>query len=262
VHSGELARLAGVTVRTLRHYHQVGLLDEPERRSNGYRDYGVQSLVRVLRIKRLAALGIPLERMPGLLDDSAGSAGSVEEDPGKVLDELDLELAGQMDRLAGQRSLIARLREHSAALDLPPELAPFFAVFATSGLSPELVRADRDQWVLLAHLIGDDAMPFLERFYERLTRPDMVPAVTEIAERFGGLGPGSTEEETTALVDKFVLTFRPVLAELAAAGEHIDLSGSADLFGEYISGQLNEQQLRVVEQLEARFEALGEPDPT
>lgn len=260
MHSGELARLAGVTVRTLRHYHQVGLLEEPERRSNGYRDYGVQSLVRVLRIKRLAALGIPLERMPALLDpaDSADSAA----DSRTLLDQLDLELAEQMDRLAGQRRLIARLREHSAAPDLPPELAPFFAVFATSGLSPELVRADRDQSVLLAHLVGDDAMPVLERFYARLTQPDLVPAVTEIAERFGGLGPGSTDEETTALVEMFVRTFRPVLAELEAAGEHIDLGGSADLFGEYTSGQLNERQLRVIEQLEASLEPPEEHDLT
>ena len=37
--SNEVAKLAGVTVRTLRHYHQLGLLSEPPRRANGYRDY-------------------------------------------------------------------------------------------------------------------------------------------------------------------------------------------------------------------------------
>ncbi|EED6225780.1 MerR family DNA-binding transcriptional regulator, partial [Salmonella enterica subsp. enterica serovar Haifa] len=49
MHSNELARLAGVTVRALRHYHQVGILAEPERRSNGYREYDVHDLIRVLR---------------------------------------------------------------------------------------------------------------------------------------------------------------------------------------------------------------------
>ena len=43
--SGELAALAGVTVRTLRHYHQIGLLPEPERGGNGYRDYDVHDLL-------------------------------------------------------------------------------------------------------------------------------------------------------------------------------------------------------------------------
>ncbi|MEV4016841.1 MerR family DNA-binding transcriptional regulator [Nonomuraea angiospora] len=36
--SSELAELAGVTVRTLRHYHQIGLLPEPRRASGGYRN--------------------------------------------------------------------------------------------------------------------------------------------------------------------------------------------------------------------------------
>lgn len=131
MHSGELARLAGVTVRALRHYHQVGVLAEPERRSNGYREYDVHDLIRVLRIKRLASLGVPLERMPDLLDDAR-------DDAGQLLDELDAELAAQIDRLTQQRDLIARLRDHNAAPDLPPELAPFLAVFATTEVAPEL----------------------------------------------------------------------------------------------------------------------------
>lgn len=117
MHSGELARLAGVTVRALRHYHQVGVLAEPKRGNNGYRNYDVHDLIRVLRIKRLASLGIPLERMPDLLNDTAvGGEG--------LLDELDTELAGQIQRLTGQRELIARLRVHNAPPDLPLELAP------------------------------------------------------------------------------------------------------------------------------------------
>lgn len=37
--SNELAKLAGVTVRTLRHYHAIGLMAEPSRAENGYREY-------------------------------------------------------------------------------------------------------------------------------------------------------------------------------------------------------------------------------
>ena len=48
--SSELAELAGVTVRTLRHYHQIGLLPEPPRSTGGYRRYNVSDLVRLLRI--------------------------------------------------------------------------------------------------------------------------------------------------------------------------------------------------------------------
>ena len=48
--SNDVAKLAGVTVRTLRHYHQLGLLPEPPRQANGYRDYSPADVARVLRI--------------------------------------------------------------------------------------------------------------------------------------------------------------------------------------------------------------------
>jgi DNA-binding transcriptional MerR regulator len=38
----ELAEFAGITVNTIRHYHRLGLLDEPKRRYNGYKQYGVR----------------------------------------------------------------------------------------------------------------------------------------------------------------------------------------------------------------------------
>ncbi len=65
---GELAELAGVTSRTVRHYHQIGLLPEPERRINGYREYSVLDVTRMLRIRHLVGLGLGLDRIRGLLD--------------------------------------------------------------------------------------------------------------------------------------------------------------------------------------------------
>lgn len=249
MHSGELARLAGVTVRALRHYHQVGVFAEPERRSNGYREYDVHDLIRVLRIRRLASLGIPLERMPDLLDDLG-------DDAGELLDELDAELAQQIDRLTTQRRLIARLRDQNAAPDLPPELAPFLAVFAAAGLPPELVKIDRDQSVLLAHLVGEDGMPHLAGFYRRLSDPGLAPAVAGISERFGRLGPDSTEQDIAELVESFMTIFAPVIEDFAAAESLIDLTGGAGLVSEYAADLLNERQRRALEAIEDR---LGEP---
>lgn len=246
MHSGELARLAGVTVRALRHYHQVGVLAEPARRSNGYREYDVHDLIRVLRITRLASLGIPLERMPGLLDDTSDDAGA-------LLDELDAEMAGQIDRLTRQRDLIARLRDHNAAPDLPPELAPFLMVFATAGLPPELVKIDRDQSILLAHLVGDDGMPQLTAFYEKLSDPGLAPTVTAISERFAQLGPASTEQDIADLIDSFVTTFAVVIEEYAGSGSPLDLGGKAGIFSEFVTDLLNEQQQRALAGLEHRL---------
>lgn len=249
MHSGELARLAGVTVRALRHYHQVGVLAEPARRSNGYREYDVHDLVRVLRIKRLASVGVPLERMPELLDDSR-------DDSGALLDELDRELAAQIDRLTRQRDLIVRLRDTGSAPDLPPELAPFLGAFAV-GVSPDLARFDRDQSILLAHLVGEDGMPHIIRFYQRLSEPDVAPIVATISERFGRLGPDSTERDATELIDAFVAAFAPVIAEFTASEPPIDLSAAADIFAAHTTDLLNERQQQVLRAIERRFSETG-----
>lgn len=56
----QLAELAGTTVKAIRHYHQIGLLDEPDRAANGYKQYGTSHLVRVLQITRMKEVGVPL----------------------------------------------------------------------------------------------------------------------------------------------------------------------------------------------------------
>ncbi len=64
----EIAELAGTSLRAVRHYHHVGLLPEPERRPNGYKQYGVAHLIRVLRIKRLTDLGFSLPQIATMND--------------------------------------------------------------------------------------------------------------------------------------------------------------------------------------------------
>src|SRR2546423_15208309 len=65
---GQLASYAGVTIRAVRHYHQIGLLLEPERDDSGYRTYDAVAVVRLIRIRTLAAAGVPLARVRELLD--------------------------------------------------------------------------------------------------------------------------------------------------------------------------------------------------
>lgn len=251
MHSGELARLAGVTVRTLRHYHQVGVLPEPERGANDYRSYDVHDLIRVVRIRRLASLGIPLERMSGLLDDTASDGGG-------LLAELDAELAAQIERLTQQRALIARLRAHDAAPDLPPELAPFLAVFEASGRSADLARIDRDQSVLLAHLVGDAGMPTLARFYGRISEAELASAVADIAEDFDRLGPTSTEEGIAAFIERFAAFFGPLLAEFPDEPDSSALGSAARLLHEYMADVVNDEQQRVLVQVAAILGGDGE----
>ncbi len=55
---GDLATAVGVTTRTVRHYHHLGLLPEPERRAKGYRDYTLRHAVGPARIRRLTEPGL------------------------------------------------------------------------------------------------------------------------------------------------------------------------------------------------------------
>ena len=58
---GEVAELAGVSTRTIRHYHQIGLLPEPARSANGYRVYDEAELRVVREIRSLLAVGFDLD---------------------------------------------------------------------------------------------------------------------------------------------------------------------------------------------------------
>lgn len=245
--SSELARLSGITVRALRHYHQVGILVEPPRSSNDYRDYDVHDLVRVLRIKRLAALGIPLERMHALLDDT-------DVDSATLLDELDSELSEHIGRLTAQRDLVARLRAHRSPPDLPPELAPFIAMFAVAGMPSDVTKADRDQTVLLAHLAGEEGMPHVIRFYERLSAPDLVPVVSSLIERFARLSAETPDEEADELIETFVITMQPLIAEMAGWQRSSSLDRTAHLLEAQSADLFNARQRDVLAAIERRLE--------
>jgi DNA-binding transcriptional MerR regulator len=58
---GELAEAAGVTTRTVRHHHRIGVLPEPPRQADGYRFYGVRDALRLARVRRLVELGLTLD---------------------------------------------------------------------------------------------------------------------------------------------------------------------------------------------------------
>lgn len=139
----EIAELAGTSLRAVRHYHQVGLLDEPERRSNGYKQYGVAHLVRLVRIKRLTDLGFSLTQIAGM-DDT-------DEHPEEALRSLDAELAATIDRLQRARVELGLILERSAPTDLPPDFVPPDAVAKMSD-------ADRSLVIVLTRVLGPQGL--------------------------------------------------------------------------------------------------------
>ncbi|NBH05876.1 MerR family transcriptional regulator [Amycolatopsis sp. SID8362] len=66
---GKVAALAGITVRTLHHYDEIGLLSPSGRTAAGYRSYADEDLDRLQRILFYRELGFPLETIATLVDD-------------------------------------------------------------------------------------------------------------------------------------------------------------------------------------------------
>ncbi|MFI5607626.1 MerR family transcriptional regulator [Amycolatopsis sp. NPDC051903] len=75
----DIARAAGTTSRTLRHYDAIGLLAPSRVGSNGYRYYDSDALVRLQRILLLRSLGLPLPAIASVLDGSRDNVAALSE---------------------------------------------------------------------------------------------------------------------------------------------------------------------------------------
>ncbi|MGW5613075.1 MerR family transcriptional regulator [Streptomyces sp. NPDC003877] len=180
---GELAAAVGVTTRAVRHYHHLGLLAEPERRANGYREYTLRHAVLLARIRRLTELGLGLAEVRDVLADDAGK------DLVEVLTELDEDLARQEEAIRERRGRLRALLEAEGGLPaegpVSPELATLFAGAAHLSDSP-MAAKDRE---IIAFL--ETSMPPGER--ERM--------VASIGEALGSPGAVARAGEAYALLD-------------------------------------------------------------
>ncbi|MFF2082776.1 MerR family transcriptional regulator [Nocardia sp. NPDC058176] len=242
--SSELADLAGVTVRTLRHYHQIGLLPEPPRSSAGYRRYDVGHLVRLLRITRMTALGIPLSALPAVLDDPTTAA--------ELLDDLDRRAAAEIEQLTARRASIAALRRTGAPPDLPPELSPWHSAPAAD-TPAEMVRYEREQLVLLGHLLGDDGPARIAALFGEIDAE--MAAAEPLMARFYALPPDAPEAEISSLVQELAAYLAPLLQRLAALTP-LDPQASA-LIGKLSEQTLNPAQHRVLDRIDHLLVPLG-----
>lgn len=188
---GELANLAGVTVRTIRHYHQKGVLAEPERRANGYGAYTVDHLVALVRIRQLTRSGLSLEHA-GAIVVGAGSNASTDD----TLDQVDAALGQRIAFLTAQRERLAEARADGR--------------LGLSKLAAALVTTPSDIPVstLFAHLHGDDERADL--LAETLERPEMRSRIVAAQRRFEAID----ENTTTAELDGLVAHIKGILSEL------------------------------------------------
>lgn len=185
----QLADLAGTTVKTVRHYHQVGLLEEPERSANGYKQYGVTHLVRLLRVKRLADLGVPLAEVAAF--DGQGPH------PTDTLRELDAELAATVARLQGVRAELALILRDRSPVDVPDGFAE---------VSRFLSDADRAMVLVYSRILSPQELTGLHEML-RDFRPSLVDG------EFETLPADAPEDVRADLAERLAPQFRHVVTD-------------------------------------------------
>lgn len=186
----EIADLAGTSLRAVRHYHEVGLLVEPERHSNGYKQYGVTHLLRLLRIKRLVDLGFSLARIAELGED--------DHHPAEALRTLDTELGATIERLTRARVELDLILRHHAPADLPAGLA-------TAGAA-ELSPADRSLILIMTRVLGPG---HLDAYAEMLRNELPDPTDGE----FDALPADAGEDTRQDLAERMVPHIRRIRAD-------------------------------------------------
>jgi DNA-binding transcriptional MerR regulator len=168
---GELAELVGISTRAIRHYHRVGLLPEPARRGNGYRDYSLRDAVELARVRRLVEVGLSLAEVGDVL------AGDADRELPEILRELDADLAAQEADIGRRRARLAVLLRQ-AEEGMPAEQAPvsprltrLFTSMAEAtadrpGPESAMAAKDREVMALLETVSGTHGGEWLDRLAE------------------------------------------------------------------------------------------------
>lgn len=243
--SSEVAKLADVTVRTLRHYHAIGLLPEPSRGENGYREYEVDDLVRLLRIKRLTTLGFSLSRIGEVLDEmDRNLADSSGPNADAALDELDRELELHIEQLQEQRRTIALLKRERLDPDLPVGFARISKQFeGTLNMTSPLKDGDRTALLLAGHLSTDEETAEFERIFAVLSEEKLLERMNLIQMRFDELPADAPREQIDHLVEDGVELFNPIFDSVDLDGWNGEIDAPFDsLMNEVAYRGLNEAQ--------------------
>jgi DNA-binding transcriptional MerR regulator len=163
---GQLAAYAGVTVRAVRHYHQIGLLPEPERDASGYRRYGATAVVSLIKIRTLANAGVPLSQIGQMLEADAPAFA-------EAVQRIDSHLRDEIERLETSRKQIAQLAAGDS-LALPPEVISYLDRLREIGASERMVEGERDGWILVAARWPDRIREVIAGKLAQLDDPQLV----------------------------------------------------------------------------------------
>ncbi|MEU7298542.1 MerR family transcriptional regulator [Streptomyces exfoliatus] len=163
---GQAAAFVDVTIKTVRHYHRLGLLAEPERDGSGYRRYGSADLLRLIQVRTLAGAGVPLAEIGDLLDADPERFAA-------ALDDVHRRLTERIEDLVARRDTLHRLA-HGDRVLLPDRACAVLERLAGLGFTPDYVAGQREALVLARALVPEIFDSFLTRLEHLLDDPEHV----------------------------------------------------------------------------------------
>jgi DNA-binding transcriptional MerR regulator len=195
---GELAELAATTPRAIRHYHDRGLLGEPDRDESGYRRYGPQHLVRLIRIRRLRSLDMPLEEISANL----GTEPFVSEMAG-ALRSWAHDIEREIDRLAGLRAHVLDVAASGSLSD--PAAAWTAALRRHDLLDPAvgLPQGEQDAAQLIDALHPQGIQGAIDQMAELVAEPAVRRRLGELLRRLQALPDDASDEVVDALASEY-----------------------------------------------------------
>ncbi len=245
--SKQLADLVGVSVRTLRHYHQIGLLAEPERSYNDYRLYDLDHVLQLLRIRRLSSLGLSLGVITTMLDNLEGM------DSRNVLEQLDRDLEQQIRDLKNKRRTVHAILRSGTTLDVLPEFAEYINVLKSNGTGSDSIEADK----LLIEIVNGVGQPeeiqTLHELLQFITEEPYVTLFNNLDTRFQDINADSSEQDISELSHDYaaaISNLRQRFLETHNEAQWPDSTLGA-LLDSLVHQKLNDQQLQVINQIAA-----------
>jgi DNA-binding transcriptional MerR regulator len=228
---GELASLAGTTTRAIRHYHAIGLIAEPERDESGYRRYGPEHVVAVVRIRRLRNLGMPLDQIAEQVEPA---------DLASALRSLADDISQQIAELVQLRERVLDIAASGAAE------APVDAWARALGQNAGLPAGEQEAVELIDALHPQGIGGVIEQASPLMSDPAQKERLESLLHRFQALPDDANDEQIDALAaDYAALMPRP-----AQPPPSVDLDTMDKLLGERFSTSQRRCLHRVRELLE------------
>lgn len=233
----EVARLAGVSPRAVRHYHAIGLLPEPARDSSGYRRYAGRDVIALVRVVRLRAVGMPIPQIAQRMADAADDDESLPDALRALSDEIDTEIA----QLAATRDRLRQLADSQAFEQPVKVLTEALRGHGLLGPSDELRTGEGWAAALLDALHPQGMSGVLDEASGLLRDPAALATLGVLRQRFRALTNKATDAEIAALAEEIAA----ILPRVGSDDGLVDI----DLVDKLLSDRLNRAQQRFMHQL-------------